>query len=230
MSKFPLHYAAANTTTAECTIALIQYGANVDVQDIVGLTPLIWSCINTRDNYSNLAALLECSNLELADANGRTALFHAASAGINPTRTLLDHGANVNHADDEGFTSLHQAISYNRPDVLQTLLNAGADHCIHIPATGQGILHFTACYAKLETINALLACEVSGLDGNELDNDGHTALDLLEKRIPEPTPEIFNAFRRLLIQVEDSTAHAQEGTESSTDSDGSLNWETASEG
>ena len=91
-SKHPLHYTAGTTTSAECTNALLEFGADVHARDTVGLTPLIWACINISGSHSNVEPLLECSDTELADQNERTALFHAASANVIPTKMLLEKG------------------------------------------------------------------------------------------------------------------------------------------
>ena len=201
-SKHPLHYTAGVTTSAECTKALLDFGANVHARDNVGLTPLIWGCINLTGNFSNVEALLDCSDTELVDQNGRTALFHAASANVIPTNMLLSKGCNVNHTDHDGFTALHLAISYNRGKVIRALVENGIDYHCRIPTSNQGILHHAASYAEMESVEALLAVQLAGLDINAKDNEGCTALILLETRVPKPSPEVFEAFRRLLGQIE----------------------------
>ena len=85
-TKHPLHYAADMNSSGTCTGALIRFGANVHVRDPAGLTPLMWGCINLSNDFSSLEILLDCSDTELVDQNGRTAPLHAASKGIVPTK------------------------------------------------------------------------------------------------------------------------------------------------
>jgi ankyrin repeat protein len=46
---------------------------------------------------------------------------------IQLAKQLLQWGVPVNVADDEGFTALHRAIQGNHPDLVQILLENGAD-------------------------------------------------------------------------------------------------------
>ena len=112
----------------------------------------------------------------------------------------------INHTDDEGFTALHLAISYNRGEVIRALVENGIDYRCRTPASNQGILHHAAYYAEIEGVEALLAAQLVDLDINAKDNEGCTALDLLETRVPEPSPEVFEGFRKLLGQIETHTA------------------------
>ena len=233
-TAYPFHYAAGMTPSGECTKALIQHGADVHVRDPVGLTPLMWSCISLRNEFSSLAALLKCSDTELKDQNGRTALFHAATKGVVPTEMMLSNGCNVNHTDDEGFTALHLAISYNREEAVKALLEYGIDYRVRIPSSNQGILHHAAHLAEIKTMKALLEAQLVDLDINALDNDGCTPVDLLESRIPQASPEVSDTFYRLLSQIEANTAFANSKldviVDVVSDSDRSLEWDTASEG
>ncbi len=47
-------------------------------------------------------------------------------------RTLIERGANVNHADDEGRTPLHLAIMENRLPLVQYLLQHKANIYVRI--------------------------------------------------------------------------------------------------
>jgi ankyrin repeat protein len=42
-------------------------------------------------------------------------------------RFLLEHGANVNHAQNHGDTALHWAVMDRNPELIRMLLAAGAD-------------------------------------------------------------------------------------------------------
>lgn len=70
---------------------------------------------------------LDIGNLSIDQLNG-----HLHGAALNGNfflmKQLIDSGADVNHADKDGNTSLHLAISYNRTaDIVKLLIEAGAD-------------------------------------------------------------------------------------------------------
>ena len=96
--------------------------------------------------------------------------------------------------------------------------------------SGQGILHHTAIYADLETINALLAFQLQSLDTDAQDDSGCTALDLLQNRVPQASSDILRAFERLLKQIEAHNAMSTVWTAVSSDAESTMDWDTASEG
>ena len=59
----------------------------------------------------------------------RIAPIHAAATHGNLTilRALLENGAEVNAAQDGGFTAVHQAAHHNNVPMAQLLLEFGAD-------------------------------------------------------------------------------------------------------
>jgi len=55
-------------------------------------------------------------------------LFKAVAAHqVEGLKEALKQGAPVNSVDDEGFTALHRALMESQPDLVQTLLDNGAD-------------------------------------------------------------------------------------------------------
>jgi tetratricopeptide (TPR) repeat protein len=55
-------------------------------------------------------------------------LFKAVAAHqVEGLKQALQQGASVNSVDDEGFTVLHRALMESQPDLVQTLLENGAD-------------------------------------------------------------------------------------------------------
>ncbi|KAJ1691524.1 hypothetical protein LUZ63_015679 [Rhynchospora breviuscula] len=62
----------------------------------------------------------------LVPDNGKTPLFHATYGGhIDTVRYLLDHGANPDARDKDGFTCLHTAVLQGNAKVLDLLLSRG---------------------------------------------------------------------------------------------------------
>lgn len=61
-----------------------------------------------------------------------TTLLHLAANSDDPTSLLilLDHGANIDWQNAEGFTPLHVAALWGREEAVRLLLEEGADPAI----------------------------------------------------------------------------------------------------
>ncbi len=147
-----------------------------------GGTPLTISI--ERANYEAAILLVPHSEVSSTDATGRDALSHAVETGRFPTRerdpakrklvlglvsTLLDHGANVESADDSGRTPLFYAVG--DAVVAKMLLDRGAmaDVAIHDGVTP---LMAAARIGAEETVSLLQA---HGADVNRRDDLGWSA-------------------------------------------------------
>ena len=100
---------------------LIENGAKVNAKDgnwFSGKTVLE---IAEEKGDVGLVRLLE-SDLEKTD------LSYASKGGnLENVETLIEQGADVNEADDQGYTALMKAAQEGRVDVVETLLESGAD-------------------------------------------------------------------------------------------------------
>ena len=91
------------------------------------------TAIDARDEQAVLAALHDGANpATIASHSGRSALMLAAGRGLLPIMdTLLQHGADVNYADqtsvnERGDTALLMAAYFGQPEAFEKLLAAGA--------------------------------------------------------------------------------------------------------
>jgi ankyrin repeat protein len=109
---------------------LIENGADVNIRGSDGNT-LLMDCSYQQDN-SYIAGILLDHGAEIETVNNdlRTPLMFACEYGrLNMTRLLVSHGAQVNKIDRLGRTAMILAIldGYNTIEILQILLDAGAD-------------------------------------------------------------------------------------------------------
>jgi ankyrin repeat protein len=114
--------------------ALLEHGADVNVQVGNGWTPLMYACLFGRPTLVQL--LLEHkADANVQDLGGWTALYRTVlfarsdtkdSKYIDIIRQLMAHGANPNLADNAGETALQLAQRMKRPDIVALLEQAGA--------------------------------------------------------------------------------------------------------
>lgn len=105
----------------------IELGANVNVQDIMSVTPLHAAVVKASPNIVKL--LLEAgANPNIYDFTGETSVFKVIDAELIPL--LVQHGANLNFQNWDGDTSLHRAAKMSNYDKISALLQYGADPSI----------------------------------------------------------------------------------------------------
>lgn len=124
----PLHI-AVETFSPEILQYLIQRGANVDVKNIHGETPLLKLLRSDRFSAQNVdCLLLNGADPKVADPRGETALHYAVFRGHTEViDSLIKHGADVNAQTDSKYTPLHNAVFQKNPKATFLLLRAGAD-------------------------------------------------------------------------------------------------------
>jgi len=110
---------------------LLHSGADLDVQDIFGRTPLHATACS--GNFEVLKRLIESDPADIytRDSDGWTPL-HWASEGHNfkdgsDLLLLLERGADIHVRDETGRTPLHRASIYGALEVVRLLLEHGAD-------------------------------------------------------------------------------------------------------
>jgi ankyrin repeat protein len=105
---------------------LIKSGANVDITDFIGLTPLM---VATREGLNNLVTILieQGVNINQQDSHGFTALFFAAyNNSTDILKNLVNHNADINIVDFEGVTPLKYAIMNNSKESIDYLKSINA--------------------------------------------------------------------------------------------------------
>jgi len=85
------------------------------------------------------------------DKRGCTLLHFAASfSRTDMARCLLEHGADPNAEDNNGFRPLHDAVSSHSHEVAQMLIMAGA----YVNATAGGEMRITPAFVAKNTSDA----------------------------------------------------------------------------
>lgn len=104
---------------------LIESKADINTKNpLSGVTPLLFSCARSNDQAVQLLLQAKASpNCESNDDD--TPLLVADSTRI--VRSLVGYRAQIDHQNSRGVTALIRASFRNRPDLVQVLMDAGAD-------------------------------------------------------------------------------------------------------
>ena len=150
-----LHRAAA-TETEHQVRGLINQGADPNLRNWRGETPLHRAAIRNPDLDVHRALIDAGADVNARDNTGATAL-HRAAGQPSPGRAdlLIEAGADVNARDKGGSTPLHEAAGKGLDEGAKTLLKHGADP--NLPDnTGRTPLHLAYAAERQDMVNRLL--------------------------------------------------------------------------
>jgi L-ascorbate metabolism protein UlaG (beta-lactamase superfamily) len=170
-----MHYAAWTGKT-DIVCLLLSKGVSPNYPDGGEAGPMIGAIFG--GHVETVRALLEAgADVHQKSQDGRTAIFAVAS-GQGSTeigRMLIDKGAAVDLADQNGTTPLGLAVQNSLAEVAELLLKNGAD--INRPSGpfGWTVLHYAAVRGDKSMVELLLD---KGADLGVTDSDGKTSLDL----------------------------------------------------
>ncbi len=180
----PEEHTTASLPFAATARLLLDRGANLEVRDKYGSTPLLYAA-----GYGETAVvklfLDRGAKVDETNSNGRTALIAAACNcpivdmpdTADSVRLLLDNGADIEAKDKQGETALMAAALWGRTWIVKILLDRGSQ----IEARnneGYTPLLISAQGQALPTADAVQALLARGADIEARNNRGKTALML----------------------------------------------------
>ncbi len=183
------------TTTADQVRDCLNFGANINMRDKGGYTPLHRAAYNNENSDVIITLINAGTNINVQNTDGETPLHAAALNNKNPDViiTLINAGANINVQNKDGYTPLHRAAKNNEnPDVINTLLNAGANINVQDKNDNTPLHHAAFDNKNPDVINTLLNV---GADINARNKDGNTPLHLaaLNNENPDVIITLINA-------------------------------------
>ncbi|OGF64548.1 MAG: hypothetical protein A2Y62_06930 [Candidatus Fischerbacteria bacterium RBG_13_37_8] len=173
--------ALAESSKPEITRALLKAGANIELKDYTGATPLLYAAWKRSDEV--LKELIDAgAEVNVKDNRGRTPVMGAVIDGkLDNLQLLIKHGAKVNEVDNDGWTALliaaKEGMKYNRDKMAEELLKAGADISVS-NEKGRTPLIYAAAANSVPMVELFIK---AGSDINAKDADGYTALGYAKK-------------------------------------------------
>jgi cytohesin len=156
---------AMRAGSAEVAMLLLDHGADPNIRNQDGRTPLHSACGDPRVRVSGWRITWAPTLLVLSEARGNRDARLASR--------LLDRGADIEARDRDGYTPLLIAARNGTTDVLQVLLSRGAAPNAR-DKRGRTALHWTAELNRPHHLKLLLR---HGADVNAEDDYGWTPLD-----------------------------------------------------
>lgn len=153
--QWTCYHSMASMAPFAWLVELLRTGADPNVRDLHGWTPLHCACFNRNpyDSGSKVSWLIQHHAEVDAQGVDGIAPIHCAAIGGSEIliRILLDQGANVNITDLMGRTSLHYASLYGQINAVRFLLERGADK-LQRDHHGRVASHFAARSGQTTTL------------------------------------------------------------------------------
>ena len=166
---------AAQGNHPDAVEVLIDAGADVDAQNSDGLSPLHLCSVSGALTIVKML-IRAGAGVCVTDNEGDTCLIRAATFGQTETVRYLVGlpQVEVDHTTNEGATALYCAVQEEHPDVVQVLIDAGAN----IEAKdqkGRSAVLVASCAGTLALVKMLVK---AGADVSVTDDEGGTCLSL----------------------------------------------------
>jgi len=152
---------------------LIQRGADVNAKDKLGYTPLCWAFLTDDSLVKLLIANGADVNATLHVILDTRTTNYPQNRLSKDTELLLTKGADVNLKNKDGRTPLHLAVESADGDIVELLLDKGANIDAKDDESGFTALHHAARFGNKNVAELLIA---RGADINAKDKQGHTPL------------------------------------------------------
>ena len=198
---------AAYSGNLSCFRLLLEAGSSVTAKNTQGFTVLHHAVSYPRQSIKLIKYLMAAGGgARENDIYGRTPLYMAVSyCNVNVVGTLVvDYGADVKEQYPDGDTPLSSALCTCNDDVVQWLLENGAELNTANNA-GETCLHRLAKYGSLKTIDIFRKANFSRteplrIDSNAINREGKTAFQDAQLRPGKPEGFI-NLFLTFLFEM-----------------------------
>lgn len=177
----PLLWASKTRTTSSLKI-LLNAGADVNQRTSHLSTALHMAAIFQNDIEFLEALVRGGADMHARRSNGDTPLICAAEENrVRCMAYLLDHSANIEDVNYDGYSALLWVISNNSHEALELLLQRGANPNVK-SNKHETILHIAARHADIATLRLLSKFNLLEVDIEAKNGDGLLARDIAQRR------------------------------------------------
>ncbi|KAF4225592.1 hypothetical protein CNMCM6457_008014 [Aspergillus fumigatiaffinis] len=155
--RTPLSH-AAELALGEIIQLLLNSGADINLEDRCGRTPLLWA---TQMGHETVVSKLLASvgvDVDHADPEGRAPLSHAVELGFGEiVQLLLNSGADINLEDKHGRTPLLWATQKRHQIIVSELLASPGADVDHPDSEGRTAMSYAADLGYGSIVQALVS-------------------------------------------------------------------------
>lgn len=173
----------------EYALYIAAYSGHQEIFDY--LAPLTTSDLRQDAEQCLVEALRKRQQREVVKPGVRGLIKAAAEGNITKVRRAIETGVNINSFDEVGETALRAAVVRNHLEIVQLLIEAGAD--VNAVIQGMTVLHHAAMFSNSEIVQYLIR---AGADINRRDADGFTPLMRTATSPYDDREDVKQAFRQ----------------------------------
>lgn len=166
----------AEKVAIECISTLINLGADVNIRDNKGRTPLMYIVRRWGIPVFELVRSAG-ADIHACDNDGRSVFMHSAwrheKKAIEYARHFISLGEDINRRNNKGETILYDAIEYDGIELMKVFLDAGAK--INVK-NNDGITPLMKS-VEMQRYQAMMSLMAAGADLNIVDAMGRKAID-----------------------------------------------------
>jgi ankyrin repeat protein len=185
-------FRAASDGNVMETEHLLKAGANVNVREVEGETPLMYAATAGKTEVVNLL-LDRGAEVEALSSNRETALARAVGAKQYDCVTLLlDRGAKIDRSTDAGGPPLIYAAGGDDLRMVKQLLHRGANVNSTDDYGNTALIAATSSNVSAEIVRVILT---AGADPNHKNQQGESAYDIAVRNRNQALAELLKNHR-----------------------------------
>lgn len=151
-----------------------------------------YTAIVQHDNAKVKSYIRTCKDIAKYEykfeKQGNAAAFAASAGDLTVLKTVVNAGASVNYHDDIGITVLMDGISSQKPQVVEYLIEKGAN-VDSKDNEGLTVFHFASLASNVEILNALAKKSIMNIDALSIHGESP-----LMTAMQKMNPDIINFY------------------------------------
>lgn len=170
---------------------LIDLGANLDIADMYGSTPLIGSICNSFNSSIFEKLIANKADVNLTDDFGSNPLMEAAYQGnFEALKILINYTSDIDAQNNHGRTALSLSTSEGHYECIEALVKVGVNLDL-TSENGESALHFASANNDGNVVKMILD---AGIDVSIKDKWGNTALSVAQSNHNQTATDLIETY------------------------------------